>query len=390
MNRVFNYIRIFLRRADLVLLGLCVAATLFGMLLISSAARYLGAAHYLSVQAVALALGVIAYVVMTCIDIDVVAERWELLLVLGLAFIGSLYFFGSGEQTTGNRSWLYVRFLGMSVQPAEVCKIFFVIILAKLMSLHQNRLSTPLTVAKLLLVTGLFVLVIRVASYDDGLALSYLAMFVLMALAGGVSLAWFGAGILALAAAIPFVWTNLLDQTQRNRILIIFDPSVDPLAQNARYQMNLCQTALGGGQLTGQGLYHGAQTQSGILTGQHTDYIFTVAGEELGMVGCFCVLALLCAIILRCIWVGAKSGNYMNRMICFGFAMNLLFQVFINVGMCVGVVPIIGLTLPFFSYGGSGIITNFICMGIVSGIRMRPAPDFNVRYLQPPMAPVFR
>ena len=390
MRRIVNIVLTFFRRADLVLLGLCAAATLFGIVLISSAARYLGPSHYLTVQAVALVLGIGAYAIISFVDIDIVAERWELLLLVSLAFIVSLRWLGIGEQTTGNRSWIYLRLLGVSVQPAEVCKIFFIIILAKVMSRNQNRLSTPLTVGKLLVITALLAGAIMVFSYDDGLALSYLAVFVLMALAGGVSLAWFGAGILALLAITPFVWTQVLDQPQRNRILVVFDPSVDPLAQGARYQMNLCQTALGGGQLTGQGLYHGAQTQSGILTGQHTDYIFTVVGEELGMVGCFCVLALLCAIILRCIWVGVKSGNYMNRMICFGFAMNLLFQVFINVGMCLGVVPIIGLTLPFFSYGGSGIITNFVCMGVVSSIYMRPAPDRNVRYIQPPIAAAAR
>ncbi len=375
----------FFHKADLVLLGLCVAASIFGIVIIASATAYLQTAHFIKVQAFALLLGVAAYVAMTFLDIDIIAERWELLLLLSLGFIAILRWFGSGEET-GNRSWLYIRMIGLSIQPAEICKIPFVIILSKVMSRNRTHLSTPLSVGKLVVITGLLAADIAWASSDDGLAITYLSIFAIMALAGGVSLAWFGAGLLALAAAIPFVWNNLLDQKQQNRILIVFDPSVDPLGLNERYQMNLCRRALGGGGLTGQGLGQGIQTQSGVLGGgQRTDYIFTVVGEELGMVGCFCVLALLCAIILRCIWVGVRAESYINRVICLGFAGMLLFQVFINVGMCLGLVPIIGLTLPFFSYGGSSLITSFLCMGIVSGIRMRPAPDTNVRYIRAPI-----
>ena len=383
MRRVMGWVDDFIHRADIVLLLLCIAATLFGVVVIASATQYMGSYSDVKKQLFALCLGILAFIVMTYLDIDIIAERWELLLAFSVIFILSLKVLGS-EGGSGNRSWIYVPFLHLSIQPAEICKIPLIIILAKLMSRSQNRLSTPLTVGKLAAVTGVLAAAIVYSSSDDGLAISYMAIFALMALAGGVSLAWFGAGLLALGAAVPFIWQKVLDEGQKNRILIVFDPSVDPLAQHERYQMKLCQTALGGGQMTGQGLFRGTQTQSGILTGQHTDYIFTVVGEELGMIGCFCVLALLCAIIFRCVYVGVKSGNYMNRMICLGFAGMLLFQTFINVGMCLGLVPIIGLTLPFFSYGGSSIITNFLCMGIVSGICMRPAPDANVRYLRGP------
>ena len=116
---------------------------------------------------------------------------------------------------------------------------------------------------------------------------------------------------------------------------------------------------------------------------QHTDFIFSAIAEELGMLGCIIVLLLLTAIVIRCIYVGIKSGNYMNRMICCGIAGMLLFQIIINVGMCLGIMPVIGLTLPFISYGGSSIVTMFMAMGVVSGIHMRPAPDGTARYIRP-------
>ena len=135
--------------------------------------------------------------------------------------------------------------------------------------------------------------------------------------------------------------------------------------------------------MMGQGLYHGVQTQAGGLTAQHTDFIFSAIGEELGMVGCLAVLLLLTAIVVRCIYVGVKSGSYMNRLICIGIAGMLVFQIMVNVGMCMGVFPVIGLTLPFISYGGSSLVTMYAAVGIVSGIRMRPAPDATARYIRP-------
>ena len=181
--------------------------------------------------------------------------------------------------------------------------------------------------------------------------------------------------------------TGITDITQKGRqLLFSFDTRIDPAAQDQRYQMNRSLRALQNGGITGQGLYHGTMVQSGTIPAQHTDLIFSSIGEELGMLGCMAVLILLTAIIIRIIYVGIKSGNYMNRLICVGIAGMLTAQVFINIGVCIGLVPVIGLTLPFFSYGGSSLVTMFFAMGIVSGINMRPAPDSSARYIRPPLS----
>ena len=156
-----------------------------------------------------------------------------------------------------------------------------------------------------------------------------------------------------------------------------------PQAQGVRYQMNRSIRALQNGGITGQGLYQGSMVQSGSLPEQHNDMIFSSIGEELGLLGCLAVLILLTAIIIRIIHVGIKSGNNMNRLICVGIAGMLASQTIINVGVCLGIFPVVGLTLPFFSYGGSSIVTMFAAMGFVSGIWMRPAPDSNARYIRP-------
>ena len=137
--------------------------------------------------------------------------------------------------------------------------------------------------------------------------------------------------------------------------------------------------ALGGGKLTGQGLFNGTQTQSEFswsLPYRHTDFIFSAIGEELGMVGCLLVIVLLTAIVVRCLMTAAKARNRMEAYICVGMAAMLIFQTISNIGMCLFVMPVIGLTLPFFSYGGSSILTLYMAMGLVSGVRNRSLPEW--------------
>ena len=380
MREIFRAIREFTKKADMILLALCVAASVFGIVAISSATNYLGGGRYVRTQVIALLLGVICYVLLTLIDVDIIAERRELLLVFCTIFIALLFKWGDNQQ--GNRSWLNFSWLPFSIQPAELCKIPFILIIAKIMSVKQNKLSAPTTIMQIGGVTVFLFVLIVAASEDMGVALQYLLIFVIMAFVGGVNFAWFLGALGVLAAAAPTIWTHLSDN-RKNRILVLFDPTIDPAAQDERYQVNRSIRALQNGGFRGQGLYNGTMVQSNSLPQQRNDLIFSAIGEELGMLGCLAVLLLLSAVIIRIIYVGIKSGNYMNRLICVGIAGMMASQILINVGVCLGLVPVIGLTLPFFSYGGSSLITNFVAMGIVSGINMRPAPDSNARYIRP-------
>ena len=383
LREIFRAIREFVRKADMILLALCVTATVFGIVVISSATNYGGSARYVRTQTLALILGIAVYVVLTLIDVDIIAERRELLLIFSVLFIGMLKIWGVDRG--GNKSWLDFPFLPFNIQPAEICKIFYILILAKVISVEENKISTPLTVFKIAGITLLLAGEIILVSDDLGVALCYIFIFIIMAYVGGVNFMWFLAGFGAIAVASPFLWSRMRED-QRNRILVIFDETIDPNAQGVRYQMNRSIRALQNGGITGQGLYHGSMVQSGSLPERHNDMIFSSIGEELGLLGCLAVLILLTAIIIRIIHVGIKSGNYMNRLICVGIAGMLTAQVFINIGVCIGLVPVIGLTLPFFSYGGSSLVTMFFAMGIVSGINMRPAPDSNARYIRPPLS----
>ena len=237
----------------------------------------------------------------------------------------------------------------------------------------------------MLLHFGLIADINFVVSGDLGVTMIFVAIFAGMFIAGGVKLWWALGGVGVVAAAFPVLWAKFFTEEQKNRILVIFMPEViDPTGLDERWHTTQSLNSLTGGGMLGQGLFNGNRTQGGQLFAQHTDYIFASIGEEMGYVGCILVIALLLAIIARCVWVGAKSKDYMRRMVCFGAAFALMFQVMINVGMCLGVMPVIGLTLPLISYGGSSIIAVYTMLGLVSGVHARPAPPTHERYIRPP------
>ena len=383
MRRFFQELLDFFRKGDMILLGLCLIATAFGCVIIASATANMGSTRFVLIQLLAAALGVLLYAVISSIDLDYFFEHRGALFGFNCILLLLLIPFGT-DNNTGNRSWLDFPFLPIDIQPAEICKITFVLIMASVMSSHQNRLSSVPSVfhmaAHLVFLVGLNM----VLSSDAGVSLIFVFIFIGMAFAGGVSMFWFLLGGGAIAAAVPILWNYIMDTYQKNRILVLFDPSIDPLAINERYHTNQNLLSLTAGGLSGQGLFHGTRTQSGALYAQHTDYIFSSIGEELGFLGCLAVIVLELAIIGRCIYVGIRTPDFARRLVCFGAASALIFQVTSNVGMCLGLTPVIGLTLPFISYGGSSILSLYAMLGLVSGVFARPSPGKQGIYVQPP------
>ena len=383
MKKISGKLLEIFKKGDMILLALCVAATLFGIVMIYAATLWEGSTRYIIVQTGALIAGILIYLALTAFDIDILAGQRTILFLFNIVFIGMLLIWGV-EGTSGNKSWLSFPFLPFNIQPAEVCKITFIVILAKTMSVNQTRISSLRSVSQITAHMLFIVAYIILISRDTGVALIFVFIFLAMAYVGGVSGWWFlgGAGIFAVAA--PTLWQTVLRQDQKNRILVLYDSSIDPEGLDELWQTNQNLKALRNGGLSGQGLFHGSMTSSGgALPAQHTDSIFSSIGEQLGMVGCLILLLLLLAIVVRIIYVGMKSPDYMNRLICIGIAAMLLFQILINVGMCLGLLPVIGLALPFISYGGSSILTSFMAMGIVSGIKMRPSRDIRAHYIRP-------
>ncbi len=390
MKRFKLWLRVFtgkwlenFRQCDLLLLLLCVIATAFGFLMIASATSSEGIMRYMIMQALASAAGIFLYVLISSIDTDFFSEHRMALVIINAVLLIMLIPFG--VTVNGNRSWLRFPFLPFNIQAAEICKISFILILASVMSSRQNNLSSPASIfhmtAHLVLLFGMNFLI----SGDLGVSLIFAFIFLGMTFGGGVSGFWFLIAIGFVAVGAPLAWNFFLADYQKRRIAVLFDPSLDPYGTGAMYHTIRAMRSLTGGGLTGQGLFQGNRTQAGALFAQHTDYIFAAIGEELGFVGCAAVLLLLGLIIFRCVWVGLRSQDFLRRLVCFGAASALFFQVLINVGMCLGVAPVIGLTLPFISYGGSSIITLYTMLGLVSGVYARPAPTVQQRYIHPPV-----
>ena len=385
MRRFFQELKDFPKKCDWVLLMLCLITAAFGLVVIASAtsaAKFEGNARYIIIQMAAILLGVGAFAVMSSIDIESMSERRNWLVLINCVLLLMLIPFGT-DNNTGNKSWLDIPGVPVMIQPAEICKITYVIIMASVMNSHQNSLSGIPSIMHMVLHLGILVGLNMALSKDAGVSLIFVFIFIGMAFAGGVHLGWFALAIGGIAVAIPFIWP-LLGEYQQERILILIDPTYDAQGIGARYHSKINLLSLTGGGLTGQGLFNGTRTQGGNLFAQHTDYIFSSIGEELGFFGCIFVMALQFAIIARCIWVGMRCQDYIRRLVCYGAASALMFQVIINVGMCIGVMPVIGLTLPFISYGGSSVVTIFAMLGLVSGAYARPASLSHERYIQPP------
>ncbi len=373
MKKALAPLREFVSRADILLLVLCCAASVFGIIVVSSATASMRGS-FVVVQTGACIVGIALYVLLTVIDIDILADKWILLYLFSVVLILLLRTPLGYEDETGNRAWL--RFFNIGIQPSEVVKVLFIIVMAKHVSYlkEYKNLNSVLSVGQLLihfaLITGLLVW----ASKDIGSALVYLFVFLTMLFVVGLRFYWFVLGLAGVAAAMPFVWDHVLTQRYRDRILMPYDPTIDPNGWDVRYQLNQSKLALASGRFTGTGLGQGVQAQSNALPAKHTDFIFSVIGEELGLIGCAICILLLVLIMLRCVQIGLRSKNTMNMLVCFGVAGSIFFQTFLNTGMCIGIAPVIGITLPFFSYGGSSIVTMFAAMGLVSGVKYKIKP----------------
>ncbi len=375
MKRFLTSLKAYLRRSDTFLLALCLLCTVLGIIAISTAVSSVSSIY---VQIGATVIGLVLYFILSVIDIDIIADKWKPLTALGLLLIVSLIWLG--DTRGGNKAW--IRFAGIGIQPAELVKIIFIVSLARLITFFKDadRLDHPVSVMLLALFFLIHFGVIIVASSDTGSALVYLFIFVVMIFAAGIKFYWLAGAAALLVLAAPYLWYYLLNDNYRTRILAIFIPGeIDPTGRGVLWQTNLSKAALAAGGIFGKGFYNGAPAQTDQLPLRSSDFILAVIGEQFGIVGCVVVVALLTVIIVHCVRVGLRSQSRLGALACIGVAAMVAFQTLENVGMCIGVAPVIGLTLPFFSYGGSSIVTLYAAMGLVSGVKMKPKPTMFLK-----------
>ena len=393
MGKIRDFLSDVVRQSDLVLLALCVGSTLYGMVLIASATHFRGTLKYVAIQGFGLLIGVLLYFFFSAVDVGELSKKWKWLLIFNFGFI-LLLRTPFGLTRNGNRAWLGVNDIGkrlgigflenfpITVQPAEIVKITFILLLARQLALLQEKrdLRSFTNVIQPTAHAGAMFVFYYILSKDAGSGLVYLFVFLCMAFAAGFALRWIFLGVGGAVGAFLAAWNlGLLRGDWYDRIKVILDHSYQP--DKKGFQQTRGMLALGSGKLTGQGLFQGTQTQSSAkwsLPERQTDFIFCVCGEELGFIGCLLIIVLLLAIIVRCLIVAREAPTRMESLVCVGMAGMLIFQTIANIGMCLFLMPVIGLTLPFFSYGGSSIVTLFGAMGVVSGIKKRSRPEWLV------------
>ena len=376
IKRLQPYIRQFFQRADIFLLVICLICAVFGTVMIHKASSSMVAAGWemdtnkqVIVQILSIFLGIGAFVVLTIYDADLIAKNRMALLIIIALLLAALAVLGQ-DDGTGNKAW--IRFAGIGIQPSEIIKVIYIILAAGQMTRlkEQNTINNVSAVAQM---AGLFLLIfggVVVVSSDLGSASIILCIFLTMFFALGVKLYWFALGGAGIAAVVPLLWNHFLKPYQKNRLLAPYDPSIDPKNDGINWQTYQSKVTLASGRVTGVDSEHRLTA----FTGKHTDFIFSCIGEELGMIGCIIVVLLLVIIIIHCARVGLKSGRTFDMLLCVGVASAVAFQTFINIGMCIGITPVIGITLPFFSYGGSSMMTMLAAMGLVSGVKYKQKP----------------
>lgn len=338
-----------------------------GALLVWSATRHTGGSSYLLKHLVNTGIGLASFVVVTRIDHRTLRAwaPWVYLASLaGLVAVLSPL----GSTVNGSRSWIALPG-GFSLQPSELVKVALCVGLAMLLAERRDRDLEPgardlfcaLLVA--LVPVGLVML-----QPDLGSAVVLVAMaFGVVAVAGApkrLLLVIAGVGVLGVVAMFT---TRVLSAYQRARLTAFLDPSADP--EGIGYQTRQVRLAIGSGGWLGQGLFQGHQTQGGAIPFQQTDFVFSVAGEELGFVGAAGVVVLVAFVVLRALLVGARSDPF-GQLVCVGVAVWFAVQAFENIGMNLGITPVTGLPLPFLSYGGSSMIAGWLALALVNTVHL--------------------
>ena len=292
--------------------------------------------------------------------------NWVWFLYGGALFALLLVVSPLGQRSKGAQAWF--GFGAFQLQPAEFAKLALIIALAALLAAYDGDVDLR-RLGILLGVAGAPMFLIMLQP-DLGMVLIFVVVVMFMLLVGGVRgrflLALAAIGILGSALVLN---SSVLKQYQKDRLTAFVNPSAD--AQGTTYNVTQSQTAIGAGGVAGQGLFNGRQTQLRYVPEQQTDFIFTVVGEELGFVGASVLLLLYATVIWRIWRAAALARDRFGQLLCVGVLGFFVFQVFENVGMAMGIMPVTGIPLPFLSYGGTSILTSFIAVGLVLSVHMR-------------------
>ena len=365
MNK--RFIKQAIKETDKLFLLLCLFLSLFGTVMVAST-TYSAETGFFSrdmvVMLSASVIGLAAAVFISFVDYDIILKFWPVAAGVSVFLMLLLFPFGAAPSARSDAiSWLKIT-NSLYLQPSEILKIAFIIT----MSYFLNRLKGDISGIKnviFLCVVATVPILLVVLTGDMGSALIFGIMFIGMLFVSGVHWGYFLVGIAAVAAASPIVWFKIFDDIQRNRILALFSPESFP---TEIYQQQQAKNAMMEGGFTGTGLFKGPFTQSGSIPESQNDMIFAAICEELGFIGAFVLLLAFALLAVRIIRTGKRADTFSASMICYGVMFMIMAQVVVNVGMCLSLLPVIGITLPFISAGGSSVLTLYLSVGLVLSV----------------------
>jgi rod shape determining protein RodA len=390
MKKIFPIIRNFIKETNKLLLGLCVCASFYGVLMVYSATRFkLEEGQFIArdalVMGAAVLIGIVIALIISAIDYEVVVKLWPIVAGVAVILMLLLFFIGVGpNERSDAKTWIPLG--PVYFQPSELLKIAFIITF----SIHLDLLKDRINKIKSLMLLGIHAAIpvgLVAVSGDMGSAVVFVIMTLVMLFSAGLHWGYFAAGAVLVAAASPLVWLYGFSTIQRERFLALIYPDLYP---DIIYQQERGLNALGSGGFFGQGLFKGIYTQGGLVPERENDMIFSVIGEELGFAGCVAALILLVLIVVEILRVGRKVRDDATRYMCAGMASVILGQVIINIGMVLKFLPVIGITLPFFSAGGSSNLCIYIGIGLILSIyrynQTRDAYNFTLTRVSTPFS----
>ncbi len=370
-----------LRQFDIYILIPAVILTVFGIVVLSSAVNYMGENNLVTVQILASTIGFFTMVCMALIDYDSLLKKLAIpmflascaLLILPIAKDIPNMLHGSFGN---NDSWIALPVVGVNLQPAEVVKIIFIMTFGyHLGILKQGNINSLKGLAAICMHGGI-IMVCVMLEMDLGALISFGLIFAVMCFCAGLSIWYFAAAGGVLVIISPIMW-KVLNEYQRMRILVGFDPMQDP--EGYGYQVLQSMRAIANGGVSGCGYASGTITQStyeSTLPARHTDMIFAVLCEDFGFIGALFYFLLMAVMIFRILIIARRNRDNYGMFICTGVATVFIFQTLENIGMCLGMLPVIGITLPFISYGGSSIVSLYMCLGAVMSVGVHRKKQF--------------
>lgn len=380
MSKLFNSVTDYFKRTDFVLWILTLIAVIYSLLLISSMQRA-GNYNFIKSQLIAVIIGLISAVIFSVADYRYLIKKWYIPAIIAVVLVMLVFIFGIQVAGTDDRAWIELPG-GFTIQPSEFIKICFIITFSKHLSyLNEKELTHKFIGVVTLAIHALIPMTVIHIQGDDGTVLIFGFIFLIMSFAAGVQLRYFAILGSMLVIGIPIIWHFLMNNEHRNRILALFDIDGNAMT-NYGWQQYQGKVSIASGGLSGSGLYNGSRVEYGIVPEQENDFIFTVAGEELGFIGCIILMAILFGIIIKAILNAKYSNDIQGKYICYGVFAIIASQTIINLGMVLGFFPVIGITLPLFSSGGTSALSTLICLGLIQSVRYHNVDDMDTASLR--------